>query len=166
MTTVLGPTFYGYADEESLDSVASDARLLTEDDAAAYEQLRKAVPDDEWANGAPQFDYGRTVVLLAGNELVAAAGYEVWDDFLAHISVVVHPNHRGAGYGRQGRFPSDRANPRRWAPATVPDFGRVAVVGRVGREPRLRAVRDGGAGPVGERVKFGCRKRIIFIAPH
>lgn len=100
VTAVFDSTFYGYADEESFAPVLSDARLLTADDRAAHERLRTAVPDEEWSNGGPQFETGTTVGLFVGDDLVAAAGYEVWDDFLAHIAVVVHPNHRGEGYGR------------------------------------------------------------------
>ncbi|WP_231183764.1 GNAT family N-acetyltransferase [Haladaptatus sp. DYF46] len=100
VTAVFGPTFYGYADEGSFVPVASDARLLTEDDATAYEQFRTKVPNEEWENGGPEFNPGRIVGLFDDDELIAAAGYTVWDDFLAHIAVVVHPNHRGKGHGR------------------------------------------------------------------
>jgi GNAT superfamily N-acetyltransferase len=99
VTTVFGPTFYGYADERSFVPVVSDARLLTEDDTSAYERFRTKVPDEEWGNGGPAFDLGRIVGLFDDDELVAA-GYDVWDDFLAHIAVVVHPSHRGEGHGR------------------------------------------------------------------
>lgn len=100
VTAVFDSTFYGYADQESFAPVLSDARLLTVDDHAAYERLRTTVPDEEWSNGGSQFEIGTTVGLFDGDELVAVAGYEVWDDFLAHIAVVVHPNHRGNGHGR------------------------------------------------------------------
>lgn len=100
VSAVFGPTFYGYADEGSFVPVASDTRLLTETDTSAYERFRTKIPDEEWENGGPQRGSGTVFGLFDNDELIAAAGYTVWDDFLAHIAVVVHPNHRGKGHGR------------------------------------------------------------------
>ena len=36
---------------------------------------------------------------FAAGVLAAIAGYEVWGDAIAHISVVTHPAHRGRGLG-------------------------------------------------------------------
>jgi GNAT superfamily N-acetyltransferase len=96
----LGPTFYGYVDRETFTPVDSEARLLTEGDDPAFRALRRAVPDDEWDAGGPAVTPGETVGLFAADDLVAVSGRTVWDDLLAHLSVVVHPDHRGAGHGR------------------------------------------------------------------
>jgi GNAT superfamily N-acetyltransferase len=97
---VLGPTFYGYVDRETFTPAASAARVLTAGDEAAFGALRRAVSDAEWDAGGPAFTPGETVGLFVGDDLVAVSGRTVWDDLLAHLSVVVHPDHRGAGHGR------------------------------------------------------------------
>lgn len=97
---VLGPAFWGYTDRESFDPVESEARVLTPDDESAYDAFRARIPDEEWDQGGPQFAPGNTVGLLVGDDLVAASGYEVWDELVAHLAVVTHPDYRGDGYGR------------------------------------------------------------------
>lgn len=97
---VLGPAFYGYTDGESVRPVESRAEPLIDGDERAYDRFRRAVPVEEWENGGPAFEPGRTVGLFEGKEIIAAAGYEVWDDALAHLSVVVSRAHRGQGHGR------------------------------------------------------------------
>lgn len=97
---VLGPTFYGYADRETFTPIESDARVLTADDFSAYQRFRRSIPDNEWERGGAQFTPGETVGLLVNGDLVAVAGFEVWEGVLAHLAVVTHPNHRGQGYGQ------------------------------------------------------------------
>ena len=48
----------------------------------------------------PGFEPGETVGIEADGRLVAAAGYEVWDERIAHISVVTHPDYRSRGLGQ------------------------------------------------------------------
>lgn len=98
--TVLGPAFYGYTDAESVAPVESPARVLTATDEGAYGRFQRAVPADEWDAGGPAFEPGETVGIEADGRLVAAAGYEVWDERIAHISVVTHPDYRSRGLGR------------------------------------------------------------------
>ncbi|GAA0255604.1 GNAT family N-acetyltransferase [Haladaptatus pallidirubidus] len=97
---VLGPTFYGYADRESFTPIDSTARVLTPSDKTAYEEFRAAILEEEWEQGGLKFSAGNTVGLFVSEELVAIAGYEIWDDVIAHIAVVTHPNHRSEGYGQ------------------------------------------------------------------
>ena len=97
---VLGPAFYGYTDREVFDPVDGDARALAAGDRPSYDTFRVAIPDDEWEHGGSSLTPGQTVGLFLGNDLVAVAGYEVWNDLLAHIAVVTHPNHRNSGHGR------------------------------------------------------------------
>jgi GNAT superfamily N-acetyltransferase len=96
----LGPTFYGYADATTFDAVDADARVLDAEDEAAFDHLRAAVPADEWDRGAPEFRPGDTVGRFVDDDLVAVAGYAVWDGLIAHVGVVSHPDHRDAGHGR------------------------------------------------------------------
>ncbi len=98
--TVLGPAFYGYVDRRSFEPVDATARPLDAADEAAVDRLRAAVPDEEWDQGGPAFEPGRTVGRFVDGDLVAVAGYDVWDDLVAHVAVVTHPDHRGEGNGR------------------------------------------------------------------
>ncbi|SIR03633.1 GNAT acetyltransferase [Haladaptatus litoreus] len=119
VTQVLGPTFYGYADSESFTPVSSNARLLTPVEESAYNRFRMAIPDEEWANGGTPFAPGETIGLFRGDALAAIAGYEVWDDFVAHIAVVTHPDHRGEG---NGRAVVSRMTERALAGSLVPQY--------------------------------------------
>ena len=96
----IGPTFYGYADRETFTPVESDARVLTAADAAAYQSFQRSIPDNEWEQGGTQFTPGETVGLFIDEELVAVAGFDVWEGVLAHLAVVTRPDNRGHGYGR------------------------------------------------------------------
>ena len=98
--TVLGPAYYGYTDAESFEPVESDARVLTAGEEATYDRFRAAVPADEWDAGGPAFVPDETVGVEADGQLVAAAGYEVWDERIAHVGVVTHPDYRSRGFGR------------------------------------------------------------------
>lgn len=97
---VIGPTFYGYTDRETFTPVESNARALTVDDESAYNAFQAAIPDDEWERGGTGFVAGETVGRFVDNKLVSLAGYERWDDLIAHVSVVTHPEYRDEGHGR------------------------------------------------------------------
>jgi GNAT superfamily N-acetyltransferase len=97
---LLGPAFLGYADESTLATVETPTRVLAEDDRSAYETLRAACPSDEWEAGGTSLHPGRTVGRFVDGDLVALAGYEAWDETLAHVAVVTHPAHRNAGHAQ------------------------------------------------------------------
>lgn len=94
-----GPSVLSYVDASSVAPVASDASLLEADDEQAFRRLRGRVPDSEWNRASPTFRPGRTAGLFRGGELVAAASLD--DSAFPDIGVVVHPDHRDAGYGQQ-----------------------------------------------------------------
>jgi hypothetical protein len=98
--TVLGPAFWGYTDQEAFKPVKSSARVLESADGSAYASFQEAIPPDEWDNGGPAFVPGETVGLFVDDELVAASGYEVWDELLAHLAVVTRSGQRGHSYGQ------------------------------------------------------------------
>jgi GNAT superfamily N-acetyltransferase len=117
---LVGPAFIGYW---GLDGVSpydsSPARPCA--DTAAIERLQRACPPLEWKHGGPD---ARTVAQFAVEDadgrLLALAGYEVWNETVAHLQVVTHPEHRGKGLGafvvaaaaehalNQGLFPQYR----------------------------------------------------------
>lgn len=115
---VLGPAFYGYVDSEAFEPVESSARFLAAD-RPAHERFRAAVPDGEWEAAGPELVPGRTVGLFDGDELVAVAGYDIWDDRLAHVAVVTHPEHRDEGFGRAV---VSRATERAFAADLLPQY--------------------------------------------
>jgi GNAT superfamily N-acetyltransferase len=98
---VIGPATIRYADRGTFRPLPpSDAvRLLDADDRPALERLRAACAVEEWAHGGSELEAGPVVGAFAGGELTAVAGYEVWGDALAHLSVVTHPGFRGRGHG-------------------------------------------------------------------
>ena len=115
----IGPTFYGYADRETFTPVESDARVLTAADSAAYQAFQQSIPDSEWEQGGTQFTPGETVGLFVDGELVAVAGFDVWEGLLAHLAVVTHPNHRGHGYGQ---IVVSQATERAFADGLLPQY--------------------------------------------
>ena len=98
IAAVHGPVVLAYVDAASFSPVDSDARLLTEADAEAFEALRERVPADEWAQASPTFRAERTAGLLLDDELVAVA--TLTEAELPDVGVVVAPEHRGEGLGR------------------------------------------------------------------
>jgi GNAT superfamily N-acetyltransferase len=70
-------------------------------DGAAVSRLQAACSEQEWEHGGSDPAHGRTFgVFDGGGELEALAGYEIWDETIAHISIVTHPARRGKGSGR------------------------------------------------------------------
>ncbi|MFC5133146.1 MULTISPECIES: GNAT family N-acetyltransferase [Haloferacaceae] len=115
----IGPTFYGYVDRETFTPVESDARVLTAADTAAYQAFQRSIPDSEWDQGGTQFTPGETVGLFVDGELVAVAGFDVWEGLLAHLAVVTHPNYRGHGYGQ---IVVSQATERAFADGLLPQY--------------------------------------------
>ncbi|MFL5581719.1 MAG: GNAT family N-acetyltransferase [Gemmatimonadaceae bacterium] len=96
---VVGPAWIGYVDD--LDAEAGDdgdVRALDERDERLVDQLRAACAHEEWEHGGSELTDGAAMGAFVGETLVALAGYEVWGGRLAHIAVVAHPDHRGAGH--------------------------------------------------------------------
>ena len=94
---VIGPTYIGYATTISLP--AHPVRALGTEDAAAIRTLRQACDPTEWEHGSSLSGQSASGVFVEG-ELVAFAGYAVWGDSIAHVSIITHPAFRGRGYGR------------------------------------------------------------------
>jgi GNAT superfamily N-acetyltransferase len=91
--------FLGYADERLPERPQSSARLMGVEDRSALEEFRARVGAREWDDSG--IDASQPIAgWFVGDELVAAAGYEVWGGWIAHVGVVTAPSHRGLGYGR------------------------------------------------------------------
>jgi GNAT superfamily N-acetyltransferase len=98
---VIGPAFIGYADAATFQGCDdAGARLLEDSDAQAMRDLRAACADEEWEHGgaAPR---ATAVGIFESGELAALASYQRWGDWIAHVSIVTHPQRRGRGLGRR-----------------------------------------------------------------
>jgi RimJ/RimL family protein N-acetyltransferase len=99
VSEVIGPAFIGYATTSPRDArTAANVRQLHEGDAAAVSALRARCTDEEWEHGGSEFSKVPTFGAFAPEgELASLAGYERWDDKIAHISIVTatHCRHRG-----------------------------------------------------------------------
>jgi len=98
VATAHAPVVLAYVDAGSFTPVPSDARLLEQEDAEAYETLRERIPAEEWARASPTFRAGRTAGLFRDGELVAAA--TIGEEPLPDVGVVVASEHRDEGIGR------------------------------------------------------------------
>lgn len=98
---MIGPAFVGYTDRAAFQPVQHGAsRVLTQQDVPALEALRAACSALEWEHGGSSFGEQPVVGVHVEGELAAVAGYEVWGEAIANISVITHPRHRGQGYGK------------------------------------------------------------------
>jgi GNAT superfamily N-acetyltransferase len=97
---IIGPAFIGYGSSDSLD--LRDARFARPlGSPAAIRRLQGACEPEEWEHGGSEPHPERTFgVLDEADELLALSGYEVWNDSIAHISIVTHPLQRGRSFGR------------------------------------------------------------------
>ncbi|WP_035601269.1 GNAT family N-acetyltransferase [Haloferula sp. BvORR071] len=95
---VIGPAYIGYAGAvPEMEGV----RNLSEADLAAVERLRLACDPEEWDHGGSEAgEVPCSAAFAEDGEIAALAGYEIWSEEIAHISIVAHPGYRGRGYGR------------------------------------------------------------------
>lgn len=96
--TVIGPAYIGYAAQAP--AAPDFVRSLDERDLPFSDVLRAACSEAEWDHGGSEIGSAPASGAFVGQDLVALAGYEVWEHGIAHISIVTHPGYRGHGYGR------------------------------------------------------------------
>ncbi|HEY0734826.1 MAG TPA: GNAT family N-acetyltransferase [Herpetosiphonaceae bacterium] len=97
---VVGPAFVGYADAGTFRAASEvSTRLLTDGDHDRFERFRQACSALEWEHGGSELGEQPVVGCFVGDAIVAASGFELWGERIAHIAVVTHPAHRGLGYG-------------------------------------------------------------------
>jgi GNAT superfamily N-acetyltransferase len=142
---VVGPAAIRCADRGTFRPVSDDGsvRLLDPGDEPAVARLRAASPPLEWEHGGSEVVHPQAGAFV-GDDLVALAGYEVWGNRIAHISVITHPAHRGRGLGtavvsRIAALALDRR--------LVPQFRTletnapsIAIAERLGFEPYARSL--------------------------
>jgi GNAT superfamily N-acetyltransferase len=96
---VIGPAYLGYA-EVLVSASGGSACPLGASHRADAAALREACSEAEWDHGGSEVGEVVASGVFIDGKLAALAGYEVWDDSIAHISIVSHPAHRGRGHGR------------------------------------------------------------------
>jgi hypothetical protein len=101
---VVGPASISYCDPTTFrpPRVSSDVRTLSVDnarDVAAVEDLRRACSTLDWESGGSVLQRDDSVGIFIRNRLVALAGFEIWGERLAHISVVTRASDRRQTFG-------------------------------------------------------------------
>lgn len=96
---VIGPAYIGYA-ERIVSPAPPAARILVKEDFPLVDELQRACAGDEWDHGGSEVETSPAAGAFEDGRLASLAGYEVWDESIAHISVVTHPSFRGRGLGR------------------------------------------------------------------
>ena len=98
---VVGPAFVGYADAATFQPAATaQARLLSAGDQEAFARFEHSCPAQDWEHGGSRLSSTPVVGCFVDGAIVAAAGYELWGERIAHIAVITHPSARGQGYGK------------------------------------------------------------------
>ena len=98
---IIGPAFIGYTDRVAFRPVSVEGvRFLGPKDHSALATLSAACTGIEWEHGGSKIEHSPITGMFADGQLVAIAGYTLWGDVIAHISVLCHPFYRGRGYGR------------------------------------------------------------------
>ncbi|WP_079062749.1 GNAT family N-acetyltransferase [Streptacidiphilus griseoplanus] len=98
---VLGPASLSYLDRADFRPVHAGAAVeeVPRDDRGLATLLARAGEEDAGESGLEEIT-SPAYVLRDGDDLVAAAGYRGWPQSVAHLSVLVAPDHRGRGLAR------------------------------------------------------------------
>jgi RimJ/RimL family protein N-acetyltransferase len=135
---VLGPSVHHYLDHDR--SLPADGQVSS--DRALLADLRRAVPEEEWAEGGFAGEPETVFVALADGRPAAAANLTEFGPWLADVGVLTHPDHRGQGLGRvvaaAATASSLAANGlARWR-AREENLPSLALATRLGYEPWCR----------------------------
>ena len=142
---VVGPAAVRCADRGTFRAITGDGsvRTLGPQDEAAVARLRAACPPREWEHGGSEVVHPQAGA-FSDDELVALAGYEVWGNRIAHISVITHPAHRGRGLGAAVvSHAASLALDRRLVPqyrTLEANASSIAIAERLGFEPYARSL--------------------------
>jgi GNAT superfamily N-acetyltransferase len=97
---IIGPAFIGYTESGMFRPIeTSSTTLLRNEHSEHVVSLRAACDPMEWDHGGRQFGENPTIGVFVGTELIALAGYDIWGDRIAHLSIVTHPRYRRHGHG-------------------------------------------------------------------
>lgn len=96
-----GPSWIGYGTVESLrlTEARPEVRPLGADDANSLRRLFAVCDQVELTNVGSLQTATEIVGAFLKGELAGVAGYQAWNDSIAHLAVLTHPVHRGEGLG-------------------------------------------------------------------
>lgn len=97
---IIGPAFIGYGEAASLDLCDASRAALLPFDPSTVAAL-KAACGEAWNDGGSEGG-GQPIFgcLDEAGQLATLAGYKIWNEAIAHISIIAHPDHRGRGLAR------------------------------------------------------------------
>ncbi|HSK24869.1 MAG TPA: GNAT family N-acetyltransferase [Egicoccus sp.] len=96
----LGPAELAYLpDNWVAPEIRHDGVVLEERDVAGLRDWLRTLPEDDLAESSV-IDMSRVVVALVDGDIAGAVGHLAWPEQVAHIGIVVGPDHRRRGVGR------------------------------------------------------------------
>ena len=99
---MIGPAWIGQIDISSFRPChGTETRMLSGDDWPHLEMLLASCTDEESDHSSLEAGRSPTVGVFKDGILVAAAGYEVLFEIVAHIGVLTHPKYRGQGMAKK-----------------------------------------------------------------
>lgn len=97
---VIGPAFIGYATSGVERDANVPVRELGEGDRKAYDCFQADCDPQEWDHGGSALgEVPAFGVFDEAGDLVSLSGYRVWDERIAHISIITSRSGRGRGAG-------------------------------------------------------------------
>ena len=97
-SAIIGPAYIGYSQRELVS--VNGAKAIDKQYHDEWLDLRKCCSQLEWDHGGSDLSQVCSGV-FCGDQLVALAGYKVWGEIIAHISIITHPEFRGQGHARK-----------------------------------------------------------------
>ena len=98
---VIGPAWIGGVDRKSLLPIEDPKTVeLPSAQQDTFKMFLRDCSQAEVNDSGLEAAQEKIVVLLKDGMIVAASGYQVRENILAHIGVLIHPLYRGNGYAR------------------------------------------------------------------
>lgn len=101
VVSALGPVVHYYRDDPDGLAELAAGRRINPDDADAVDELRSAVPAQEWSSAGFTTQTAVLFGIFADDVIVAAANLTPGPDAATDIGIVVRPDAGGKGYGVQ-----------------------------------------------------------------
>lgn len=98
---IIGPAFIGYTTHLAIyPGSAQTSRELEEGDRSAFQRFQSSCDPRDWDHGGSALGGVPTFGVFDENgDLVSLAGYRVWNENIAHISIITSRSGRGRGAG-------------------------------------------------------------------
>ncbi len=98
----IGPAWLAQIEPEQFKPChGPDSKELTEADRPAFKRFLQGCSATDLELSVRESVNAPTVGVFIGDEIVAAARYEIHGGIISHISVLTRPDHRGGGYAKK-----------------------------------------------------------------